>query len=299
MEERRPDISVITVNYNGFEDTREFIDSWVATVMSVSYEIIVVDNASKTNDAERLQQLYPTAIIIAGNKNLGFAGANNLGIKAAKGKYLFFLNNDVLMTHDAIQPLIERLLSDENIAGVSPLIRDYATPHAIQFAGYTPLSPITLRNKTIGEGAVDKKNYPATTTPYLHGAAMLLKKSVVDKLGGMPELFFLYYEELDWCAHITRNGYQLWYDPACEIIHKGSKSTGENSPLKTFYLSRNRLLYTYRNRSGGALYASILYQIAIVLPKVVITSIYKQRKDLAKAQWEGVKAFFKLQNKTE
>lgn len=295
--EKQPDISVITVNYNGFDDTCEFVNSWTAIVMSVSYEIIIVDNASRNNESKRLQQLYPTAIVIDSEKNLGFAGANNLGIKAAKGKYIFFLNNDIVITQDNIQALIDRLLSSDHIAGVSPLIRDYELPHAIQFAGYTPLSTITLRNRTIGEGALDKKNYPASRTPYLHGAAMLMKKSVIDKLGPMPEEYFLYYEELDWCTYITLEGYNLWYDPACELLHKASRSTGQNSPLKTYYLSRNRLLYAYRNRFDYTFYLIVIYQLTIVLPKVVLTSLLKQRKDIAKAHWEGVKAFFKLRNK--
>lgn len=295
--EKRPDISVITINYNGFKDTCEFIDSWKATVMSVSYEIIIVDNASENNESNRLQQLYPFITVIGSRENLGFAGANNLGIKAATGKYFFFLNNDVIILQDTIQLLINRLVSSVNIAGVSPLIRDYEKPHAIQFAGYTPLSTITLRNKTIGEGATNIQAYPASPTPYLHGAAMLLKRSIIEKLGPMPEDYFLYYEELDWCTYMTLEGYELWYDPVCEILHKASRSTGKDSPLKTFYLSRNRLIYAYRNRFDWTLYATVLYQISIVLPKVVILYLLKGRKDIAKAHWEGVKAFFKLRRK--
>lgn len=75
-------------------------------------------------------------------------------------------------------------------------------PHATQFAGYTQLSPITLRNRAIGKGKINKGHYPAQKTPYLHGAAMLLKKTIIDKLSLMPEEYFLYYEELD-CAPIS------------------------------------------------------------------------------------------------
>lgn len=144
MDYRQPDLSVITVNYNGFHDTCEFIDSWAATVFSVSYEMIVIDNGSTANEAALLQKTYPFIQAVRSERNLGFAGGNNLGINLAKGKYLFLLNNDVCMVKDAIPLLIKRLLSSDKIAGVSPLIRDYAEPHAIQFAGYTQLSPITL-----------------------------------------------------------------------------------------------------------------------------------------------------------
>lgn len=295
--EQQPDISVITVNYNGFEDTCEFIDSWVSAVTSVSYEIIVVDNASRNDDGRRLQQRYPAVTVICSGKNLGFAGANNLGISAARGKHLFFLNNDVVMTAGSLRPLLDRLESERRIAGVTPLIRDYEAPHAIQFAGYTPLSTVTLRNRTLGEGATDKEDYPARPTPYLHGAAMLMKRSAIDKVGLLPEEFFLYYEELDWCTLFTLEGYELWYDPAYELYHKASKSTGQHSPLKAFYLSRNRLLYAYRNRFGFSLWAAFAYQLAVVLPKTVLVSLFQGRKDIAQAHWKGVKAFFELRKK--
>ena len=89
MDYRQPDLSVITVNYNGFHDTCEFIDSWTATVFSVSYEMIVIDNGSTANEAALLQKTYPFIQAVRSEQNLGFAGGNNLGINLAKGKYLF------------------------------------------------------------------------------------------------------------------------------------------------------------------------------------------------------------------
>lgn len=144
---------------------------------------------------------------------------------------------------------------------------------------------------------LNKDHYPAQKTPYLHGAAMLLKKTIIDKLSLMPEEYFLYYEELDWCTYINREGYELWYDPACEIWHKDSSSTGKESPLKYYYLSRNRLLYAYRNLFDWKLPVSILYQTMIVCPKNILTALGKGKKAIAKAHWEGTKAFFKLRNK--
>lgn len=297
MQSSQLDISVITVNYNGFRDTCEFIDSWIAIVMSVSYEIIVVDNGSVTNEAQLLLQKYPSIQAIRSDRNRGFAGGINLGIEAAQGKYLFLLNNDILIVKDTLPALIDRFASSHKIAGISPLIRDHTEPHTIQYAGYTKLSPITLRNRAIGRGKINKDRYPARRTPYLHGAAMLLKKKVIDKLGPMPEEYFLYYEELDWCTYITMDGYELWYDPAFEVWHKDSSSTGKNSPLQCYYLSRNRLLYAYRNIFDWKLHLSILYQAAIVCPKNILVALGKGEKEIAKAHWEGTKAFFKLRQK--
>ena len=119
------------------------------------------------------------------------------------------MNNDTLIVKDTVYLLIKRLLSSKGIAGISPLILNYTEPHTIQFAGYTPLSSITLRNRTIGRGSRDKSCYPARKTSYLHGAAMLLKKQVIDQIGLIPEEYFLYYEELEWCTRMTAEGYEL------------------------------------------------------------------------------------------
>ena len=295
--EEQVDISVITINYNGLKDTCEFLESWIATIKSISYELIVVDNASKSDEATIIETKYPQVIVIRSEENLGFAGANNIGMDVAKGKYLFFLNNDVLMRNDNIVALIERIESDKQVAGVSPLILNQDSTNTIQWAGYTPLSTITLRNHAIGEGSSNKLDYPASETPYLHGAAMLIKRDVIDKVGKMPEEYFLYYEEIDWCTYITHNGYKLWYEPACEIIHKASQTTGIGSPLQAYYLSRNRLLYAYRNIFDHTFYITMGYLLGIVLPINYLRAKFHKQKDIAQAHVNGVKAFFELKKK--
>lgn len=172
MNSAQPDISVITVNYNGYHDTCEFIDSWVNTVTSVPYEIIVVDNGSTANEGLLLQQKYPSVHVIRSEQNLGFAGGNNLGIKSAKGNYLFLLNNDTLIVKDTVYLLIKRLLSSKGIAGISPLILNYTEPHTIQFAGYTPLSSITLRN------IIRKSKFPQNPKRSVRFSGKRTKRSV-------------------------------------------------------------------------------------------------------------------------
>ena len=297
MEARLIDISIITVNYNGLKDTCEFLDSCLQHIRSVSYELIVVDNASSNDEALSLQSMYPQVQVIRNQTNLGFAAANNKGISVAKGKYLFFLNNDTLIINDDFPHLIQRLESDERIGGLSPLIRDNNNQRTIQYAGYTPLSPITLRNRAIGEGKTDASAYPAKETPFLHGAAMLFKRDAIERTGEMPEIYFLYYEELDWCSSMYRNGYTLWYDPACEIIHKGSNTIGTNSPLKAYYMIRNRLLYAYRNRSGILRLLSIAYLLGIVAPIQCLRSLFCGPKGILSAHLRGIVAFFTLKDK--
>ena len=285
-------ISIITVNYNGLADTCEMIDSLPPYE---GMEVIVVDNGSKANEAAVIAARYPHVKAIRSEKNLGFAGGNNLGIKAATGQYLFFINNDTVVRDNwHLEQLIHRLESSEKIGMVCPKIRFAWGTSPIQFAGYTPLSTVTMRNHAIGFGEEDCGQYDTPhPTPYAHGAAMMAKRAAIDKAGLMPECFFLYYEELDWSMMFTRAGYEIWYDPCCTIYHKESKSTGQASPLKTFYTTRNRLLFVKRNMSGLSKCLSYLYIIGIVAPKDMLLFTLKGRFDLAKATVSGITNFIK------
>ncbi len=179
MTNSSPDISFITICYNGFKDTCELIESLHKKLKSVSYEIIVVDNASREDEAAKIHELYPTVISIRSNENGGFSGGNNIGIRAAKGKYIFLINNDTYIESDEIAYLVERLESRPEIGGVSPKIRFAFPPQHIQFAGFTPLTKITLRNNMLGFDCPDDGTFDTPhTTPYLHGAAMMFKREV-------------------------------------------------------------------------------------------------------------------------
>ena len=255
-------------------------------------EVIVVDNASTQDEASIIAERYPYVKVIRSSKNLGFAGGNNLGIKEAKGKYILLINNDTYFKEFNIDVLTERLESSDKIGIVCPKLRFAWGNNPIQYAGYTPLSPITVRNQAIGFGEEDKGQYEtAHSTPYAHGAAMLIKREAIDTVGLMPECFFLYYEELDWSMMFTRAGYEIWYDPACTVYHKESQTTGQNSPLRTYYITRNRLLLVRRNYQGINKYLSYIYLIYIVATRDIIKYTLQGRLDLVKAVYRGIKTF--------
>ena len=293
-------VSIITINYNGVKDTCELIET--LPLEDESLEVIVIDNASIEDEASIIEEHFPKVKVIKSDKNLGFAGGNNLGIKAAQGKYLFFINNDTLFRWKmedgrwkmGFQPLIDRLESSPEIGMVCPKIRFAWGDNPIQFAGYTPLSRITMRNRAIGCGEPDNGQYDsAHPTPYAHGAAMMVKREVIEKAGLMPECYFLYYEELDWSMMIRRAGYGIWYEPACTIYHKESQTTGQNSPLRAYYLTRNRLLFVKRNNTGVTRFLSYIYLIAIVAVRDILKYYSQCRPDLAKATLKGVYHFLK------
>ena len=287
------ELSIITINYNGLTDTCALIET---IPFNDNLEVIVVDNASLNQEADIISKRFPQVKVIKSEKNLGFAGGNNLGIKAAQGKYLFLINNDTIFQDFNIQALIDRLESSPTIGVVCPKIRFAWGSNPIQFTGYTPLSKITVRNQAIGFGEDDHGQYDtAHPTPYAHGAAMLIKREAIDKVGLMPECFFLYYEELDWSMMFTRAGYQIWYEPLCTIYHKESQTTGQNSPLRTYYIVRNRLLLVKRNWCGITKYLSYAYLIGAVGLRDIIKNTLTGKWEFLKATTNGLRDFYNNQ----
>ena len=284
------ELSIITVNYNGLNDTCALIDT--IPFDEYSLEVIVVDNASKEDEASVISKRYPQVKVVRSDKNLGFAGGNNLGIKAAQGNYLFFINNDTLLPSSNIQSLIDRLKSSEKNGVVCPKICFSWGDNPIQFAGYTPLSKITMRNRAIGFGEKDGGQYDeAHPTPYAHGAAMMVKREVIEKAGMMPEDYFLYYEELDWSMMIRRAGFIIWYEPEFTVFHKESQATGQNSPLRTYYVTRNRLLFAQRNILTQKKYLTYIYLILVVGGRDILKYASQGKISLIKAVIKGIYHF--------
>lgn len=294
-------ISFIIVNYNGLEDSCELIESIYAHIpTSFGYEIILVDNGSKQDESLYVKEKFPSVITVRSEKNLGFAGGNNHGIKYSSGDYLFLINNDTLLFDDSILKLVDFMDNHSQAAAASPKIYFSGEPKVIQYAGFTSMSRITLRNRSIGRGEVDNGSYDFEEQTFAtHGAAMVVRREVIDKIGYMPEIYFLYYEEIDWCMNMKRHGYELWYVPSSSIIHKESRTTGEDSPLKRYYMTRNRLLFARRNMTKGAANLSICYQIFVANLKAVCFSMIKGRIDLIKATLSGMADYYRISDKYE
>lgn len=298
-----PLVSIITVNYNQTQVTCALLQS-IRDQGFRDLEVIVVDNASKENPEGYLKQHFPEIKFIRSAKNLGFAGGNNLGIGTARGRYLFFVNNDTELTYFCIDRLVGFYEAHPDCGALSPLIcyfnEDSAIGERIQYAGMTPVSPITARNRIIGEREMDAGQFLAPErTAYAHGAAMMVSRDVLEKVGPMYEQFFLYYEELDWCERMRKAGLSIWINPTARIYHKESATVGANSPLKTYFIHRNRMLFVKRNypRTKVAFYVYMWY---IVLPKQLIKYGLKMDFQNFKAVWKAMTwHFLGISNKFE
>jgi len=281
-----PLVSIISVNYNQAQVTCEMI----ASLQKVTYpavEIIIVDNASPTDDPGIITQQYPHVKLIRSAANLGFAGGNNLGIAQAKGEYLLFLNNDTEVEPDFIEPLVKLFQTNPQAGIASPKIIYYGTDHTIQYAGSKGINPWTGRSITLGHLEKDLGQHNQSgQTELVDGAAMMVPMRVIKQVGFMPEIFFLYYEELDWCEMIKRAGYTCHYVADSTIYHKESISVGKASVLKTYYMNRNRLLFIKRNTKGLAFLTSSFIFLAAALPKKALNfALHKE--------WNHLQALFR------
>lgn len=283
-----PLVSIVTINYNTCDVTCELL----ASIGKNSYpnmEVIVVDNASTEDPTAALLATYPAVKVIRSATNKGFAGGNNLGIVAATGDYIFLVNNDTEFTDGLIEGLLEVFNAHPDAGMVSPKFHYFFHKGIIEYAGYQSVDVFTGRNSMIGCKEPDQGQYDQlSATNYAHGGGMMTKAAVLKEVGLMPEVYFLYYEEFDWCEQFKRKGYKIYYQYKSLIYHKESMSTGKNSPLKTYYLTRNRILFMRRNVALPNRIIFLLYLALFTIPKNTLQFLLKREREHLSAFWKGI-----------
>lgn len=263
----KPLVSIIIVYYNTPTDTIELLES-IKKLTYPAVETIIVDNSNDQAFHQKIKQDFPSVIFIQSKSNVGFAGGNNLGIEKASGEYLLFLNSDTLVFPNSLEPMVEFLISHPEVGMASPkvLFPDGVT---IQYAGARAISEMTGRGKRIGLMEKDRGQFDyCKATDLGHGAALIVPKKIIEEVGYWPTVYFLYYEEHDWCEQVKNAGYSIYYLGNSSIIHKEAMSTGgSQSPLKVYYMTRNRLLFMRRNSKGVKLILGVLFYFFFAVPK--------------------------------
>jgi GT2 family glycosyltransferase len=278
----KPLVSIVTVNYNGLEHTLDLIKA-LSQNDYPNFELWVVDNASQES-VDALEGVYDWVHLIRSEENLGFAGGNNLAIRKAKGKYIYLLNNDTIPEPDCITPLVDLMEAQTEIGIVASKLRYTHHPEILQFAGSTPMHPIFIRSHSIGFREKDEGQYDQTRpTALAHGAAMMVSAKAIQAAGYMPELYFLYYEEVDWCEMIKRAGFEIYFEPRSLVFHKESMTNVKNSPLQIYYKTRNRILFARRNQGFSQKLISMPYLFGVAGGIHLVKWLLKGRVDLVKA----------------
>lgn len=282
-KENMPLVSIISINYNQSGVTMEMLES-LRKVTYSNIEIFVVDNASPSDSPDVIKEKYPEVNLIKSEENLGFAGGNNLAILQSKGEYILLLNNDTEVDPGFLGPLVDKLRQNPEIGVVSPKIYFHHTPGMLQFAGISEINPFTVRNTGWGYGKKDDPEFEKDRESFFaHGAAMMVPRKVINEVGLMAAIYFLYYEEMDWAKRIRNAGYKVFYVHNSFVYHKESISTGKNSPLKTYYMNRGRLIFLRRNTKGWMILPAMFFQFLVSAPKNTFTFALKREGKLLSA----------------
>ena len=230
------DISIIIVNYNTLELTKNTIDSVIEKTTGIKYEIILVDNASTDGSIEYFEKNYKDKIIFLKNKeNLGFGRANNKGIEIAKGKFIFLLNSDTLLINNAIKILFDYMKLNSKVGVCGGNLYDIKLNPVHSYLEKIPSIKTEINYFFNILGKVLKKiskrrddfNYSKLVKEvgYITGADMMIRKSVLEKVGVFDEIFFMYSEEAELTYRIKQAGYKIMSVPMAQIIHLEGKST--------------------------------------------------------------------------
>ena len=235
-------VAVILINYNGIEDTVECIDS--VKKSNEPADIIVVDNSSRENQADKLQQTYDDIVVLKSIKNCGFSGGNNIGIKYALEKgymYIVLLNNDTIIAENMIEFLMRE--ADEKTI-TTPTMFYYSTPELVWYGGgqINRRTGNASHNTELSEVKKDPYNVTFAT-----GCCMLFHREIFNKIGLLDESYFMYCEDTEICLRAQNMGITIKYVPKAKLWHKISSSTGsDESAFSIYYMTRNRL-YIIKN----------------------------------------------------
>ena len=281
-------VSIVSVNYNSTGVTRDLLSS-LRKITYPNTEVIIVDNGSVDLSCHALEADYPEIRLIRLADNLGFAGGNNVGIQASKGEFILLINNDAEVTPGFMEPMLDIFEQDPEAGMVSPKIVYHNRGELVQYAGSDGINPWTGRGRKRGNHEIDKGQFDQVgETRLVHGACMLLPRRLINEVGLLYEDYFLYYEEHDWAERAKKKGFRVYYAGTSKVYHKASVSTGHESPLKSYYMARNRIMFLRRNTSYPAFLTSLFIFLFLAVPKNLLQYTSQARLSNLKAYVKGI-----------
>jgi GT2 family glycosyltransferase len=286
------ELSIIIVNYNTRMLLENCLKSIAKFLTDVIHEIIIVDNDSKDDSKEWLQQFIQSTDnvnVIFSDSNLGFGKANNEGLKVATGKYVLFLNSDTYLIDSSITSVISWIKTDESCFGAGCLLLNPDKSFGVSYGNFPELHTVFLEvisNRYCQlRGIVPKKENIIKKIDFPCGAFFLVKKDILDKIGYFDERFFLYYEETDLAKRAKKSGYSTYYYGHTKIVHVGGASenrrssfiTGMNFTSWSKYLHKHQgklASYIVKQMLKSYFYIKIFY--AVVLKKRAVYELFRE-----------------------
>jgi GT2 family glycosyltransferase len=284
-------ISVI-LNTNRRADTLECLASLGASTYA-RQQAIVLDNHSTDGSVEAIRAAFPAVDVVQLPENRGYAGNNNVGIRLAIERgadWVFVLNEDTVLDPACLERLLEVGLSDPKIGIVGPLVYHHDEPGVIQSAG----GGMSARWEGFhhGQNEPDRGQFPRPhDVQWISGCGILVRRDVIDQIGGIDERFFIYWEETEWCTRAGEAGWRIVQVPAAKMWHKGVQRDYRPKPSVTYYSTRNRLLLLATHHAPALAWATAGAQIGRTLASWTIRPKWREKRAHRDAMWQGLVDF--------
>lgn len=273
------DLSVVIVSF----DTQKLLLECLASVerevrrpiAMLESEVIVVDNGSRDGSPRAVREAFPWVELIALEQNVGYARGNNVGLRRARGRVIALLNSDVVLMPGALECAIAALENhpDAGAAGIQLFHPDGRPQNSIHMAPsfVREIAPTWLL-ETLAPGRFPSKRRPAREPIEVEavlGAALFVKRETLDRVGLLPEDYFFFLEETDWCWQMRREGFGILHVPGARAIHHSGASSKQKDPIAT-RIEYHRSLYHFLRKNRGAVSANAVRMVRIVKGLVVI-----------------------------
>ena len=264
------DVSIIILSYNTCELTRQCVASVYAdsSLQGYGYEILVIDNASTDGTVDQIHSAYPAVRVILNERNLGFARGNNVGLAAARGRYLFLLNSDAAVRTGCLGALLEFMEAHPRAGACGPQLLNpdgslqpsgRALPSVWSvFAGMTKIYRLWKHDLYLERG---RDYHQVRPVEELSGAALMVRRQIYETVGGFDPNFFAYYEDVDWCKRIGAAGYTLYYVPAAQVVHQW-KGTSRGVSQLSYRAGQDSLRYYFRKHHGRLAQGAVFLMLA-------------------------------------
>jgi N-acetylglucosaminyl-diphospho-decaprenol L-rhamnosyltransferase len=270
----RLDVSVVIVSWNTRALTTACLASLPGGAGSVAWDAVVVDNASSDGSVAAIRADFPDVHLIANATNVGFAAANNQGIRACAGRYVLLLNSDTLAAPGSLAALVAFADAHPRAGVVGPRLEN---PDGSFQTGPTPFPSLWTEFLSVtGIGRrLTYRGYPsrreaasltAQPTDYVVGACMLARRDAIDEVGVLDEGYFMYSEEPDWCWRMRQVGWETWFTPSAVVTHLGGQSTRQVREAMLVALYRSKVRFFRRHRGTAA--AAALTGIFVVASRI-------------------------------
>jgi GT2 family glycosyltransferase len=260
-----PDLSIILVTWNASELTRTALQSIRDHTHGITYETIVIDNATTQDDTARvLPAEFPWIRFLANEENLGFSKANNQGIRQSGGRYVLLLNNDTVQTVNALGAAVRYMDDHPEVGALGIMHRNADAERSFQPSCFPFPSPWREIGALLG---LRRRQIPTSPEPppeqdvdWVCGSFLLLRRACLDAAGDLDERFFMYDEDIDWCLRARRAGWRVRYWPGASMVHLGS-AVKRFMKDKTLAHFRSHLSYITKNHSRTC---AVLYYLVMV-----------------------------------